>query len=100
MRAATEKNLPPVTLQGNPVEVLGRELRQGSPGELMVKSSPSRQRRRPCKTNKEMSDEAADAAALPYLPTYLLTFTESQTFVKSEKSRVRRLVWVTSGNLM
>ena len=59
--------------QGNLVEVLGREVRQGSPGELMVESSPSRQRRPPCKTNKEMSDEAADAAALTYLPYYLLT---------------------------
>ena len=69
MRAATEGNLPPVMPEGNLVEVLGREVRQGSPGELMVESSPSRQRRPPCKTNKEMSDEAADAAA----PTYLLT---------------------------
>ena len=66
MRAATEGSLPPVMPQGNLVEVLGREVRQGSPGELMVESSPSRQRRPPCKTNKEMSDEAADAAALTY----------------------------------
>ena len=71
MRAATEGSLPPVMPQGNLVEVLGREVRQGSPGELMVESSPSHQRRPPCKTNKEMSDEAADAAALTYL-TYLL----------------------------
>ena len=56
----------------NMVEVLGREVRQGSPGELMVESSPSGQRRPPCKTNKGMSDEAEDAAALTYLP-YLLT---------------------------
>ena len=35
----------------------------------MVESSPSRQRRPPCKTNKEMSDEAAVAAALTYLIT-------------------------------
>ena len=56
--------------QGNLVEVLGREVRKRSPGELMVESSPSRQRRPPCKTSKEMSDEAADAAALTYLPTY------------------------------
>ena len=70
--------------QGNLVEVLGREVRQGSPGELMVESTPSRQRpgelmvesipsrqrRPPCKTNKEKSDEAADAAALTYLLTY------------------------------
>ena len=69
MRAATEGSLPPVMPQGNLVEVLGREVRQGSPGELMVESSPSRQRRPPCKMNKEMSDEAADAAALIYLLT-------------------------------
>ena len=67
MRAATEGSLPPVVPQGNLVEVLGRGVRQGSPGELMVESSPSCQRRPPCKTNKEMSDEAADAAALTYL---------------------------------
>ena len=72
MRAATERNLPPVMPQGNLVEVLGREVRQGSPGELMVESSPSRQRRRPCKTSKEMSDEALDAAALTYLLTWVL----------------------------
>ena len=55
--------------QGNLVEVLGREVKKGSPAELMVESSPSRQRRPPCKTSKEKSDEAADAAAvtLPYL---------------------------------
>ena len=58
-------------LQGNLFEVLGCEVRQGSPGELMVECTPSRQRRPPCKTNKEESDEAADAAALTYL-TYLL----------------------------
>ena len=56
MRAGTEGHLPPVLLQGNLVEVLGREVRKGSPGELMVESSPSRQRRPPCKTSKEMSD--------------------------------------------
>ena len=58
--------------QGNLVEVLGREVRQGSPGELMVESTPFRQRRPPCKTNKDKSDEAADTAALTYLLTYLL----------------------------
>ena len=67
MKAATEGSLPPVMPQGNLVEVLGREVRQGSPGELMVDSTPSRQRWPPCKTNKEESDEAADAAALTYL---------------------------------
>ena len=70
MRAATEGHLPPVMPQGNLVEVLGREVRKGSPGELMLESSPSRQRRPPCKTSKEMSDEAADAAALTYLFTW------------------------------
>ena len=74
MRAATEGSLPPVMPQGNLVEVLGREVRQGSPGELMVESTPSRQRRPPCKTNKEESDEAADAAAHTYILTYLLTY--------------------------
>ena len=69
MRAATEGSLPPVMPQGNLVEVLSREVRQGSPGELMVESTPSRQRRPPCKTNKEESDEAADAVALTYLLT-------------------------------
>ena len=72
MRAATEGHLPPVMPQGNLVEVLGREVRKGSPGELMVESSPSRQRRPPCKTSKEMSDEAADAAALTYLLTQVI----------------------------
>ena len=67
MSSATEGNLPPVMPQGKLFEVLGREVRQGSPGELMVESSPSRQRRPPYKTNKEMPDEAADAAALTYL---------------------------------
>ena len=72
MREATEGSLPPVMPQGNLVEVLGPEVRQRSPGELKVESSPSRQRRPPCKTNKEMSDAAADAAALIYLLTWLL----------------------------
>ena len=44
MRAATEGNLPPVMPQGSLVEVLGCEVRQGSPGELMLERSPSRQR--------------------------------------------------------
>ena len=70
MRAATEGRLPPVMPQVNLVGVVGREVRQGSPGELMVESTLSRQRRPPCKTNKEKSDEAADAAALTYLLTY------------------------------
>ena len=81
MRAATEGSLPPVMPQGNLVEVLGPEVRQGSPGELMVESTPSRQRRPPCKKNKEESDEAADAAALTYLLTYLLTVFCTGMFV-------------------
>ena len=52
MRAATEGSLPPAMPQGNLVEVLGREVRQVSPGELMVESTPSRQRRPQCKTNR------------------------------------------------
>ena len=71
VRAATAGSLPPVMPQRKLVEVLGNEVRQGSPGELMVESTPSRQRRPPCKTNKEVSDQAADAAALTYLLTYL-----------------------------
>ena len=67
MRAATEGNLPPVMPQGNLVEVPGRELRQGSPGELMVVGSPFRQRRPPCKTKRGMSNEDADATALACL---------------------------------
>ena len=58
--------------QGNLVEVLRREVRQGSPAQLMVASSPLRQRRQPCNTNKGMPDEAADAAALTYLLTWEL----------------------------
>ena len=54
MRAATEGHLPPVMPQGNLFEVLGRDVRKGSPGELMVESSPSRQRRPPCKTREEI----------------------------------------------
>ena len=75
MRAMTEGNLLPVEPQGNLVEVLGREVRQGSLGEMMVESSPSRQRRPPCKTSKEMSDEAADAAAFTLL--YLIEYLKS-----------------------
>ena len=84
MRAATEGSLPPVMPQGNLVEILGREVRQGSPGELMVESSPSCQRRPPCETNKEMSDEAADAAALTYLliALYMVPF-DGKTVVKT-----------------
>ena len=74
MRAATEGNLPPVMPQGNLVEVLGPEVRQGSPGELTVESSPSRQRWPSCKSSKEMSDEAADAAALTYLLTQSICY--------------------------
>ena len=57
--------------RGNLVEVLGREVRKQSPGEPMVESSPSRQRRPRCKTKKVMTHEGADAAALTYLLTYL-----------------------------
>ena len=67
MRTATEGNLPPALSQGNLVEVHGREVRKESPGKLMVESSPSRQRRRPCKTHRGMSDEAAAADAYTYL---------------------------------
>ena len=53
MKAATEGSLSPVMPEGNLVEVLGRQVRQGSPVECMTESSPFRQRRPPCKTNKE-----------------------------------------------
>ena len=72
MRPATKGNLPPVMPKGKQVEDLGREVRRASPGELMVESSPSRQRRPPCKLSKEMSDEAADAATLTYVLSYLV----------------------------
>ena len=85
MRAATEGHLPPVMPQGNLVEVLGREVREMSPRELMVESSPSRQRRPPCKTSKVMSDEAAAAAALTYLLTYLL--------MKNRVAALKRRTW-------
>ena len=85
MRAATEGHLPPVMPQGNLVEVLGREVRKGSPGELILESSPSRQRQPPCKTSKEKSDEAADAAALTYLLTYC---SAVQTAVGSKETVV------------
>ena len=52
MRAATEGHLGPVMPEGNLVEFLGGEVRKGSPGELMVVSSPSRRRRPPCKSSK------------------------------------------------
>ena len=79
MRAATEGSLPPVMPQGNLVEVLGCKVRQGSSGEVMVESTPSHQRRPPCKTNKEESDEAANAAALTYLLTFLQRFNHKRT---------------------
>ena len=78
MRAATEGHLLPVIPPANLVEVLGREVRTGLPGELMVESSPSPQRRPPCKTSKEMSDEAADAAAVTYLLTYLANTEDTE----------------------
>ena len=92
MRAATEGSLPPVMPQGSLVEVLGREVRQGSPGELMVESTPSRQRRPPCKTNKEESDEAADAAAPTYLLTYSVLRREEWA---STRAGCRSDVWAT-----
>ena len=95
MRAATEGSLPPVMPQGNLVEVLGREVRQGSPGELMVESTPSRQRRPPCKTNKEESDEAADAAALTYLLTYSAP-QETSSCTRALRLRIYRIFFISS----
>ena len=66
--------------QGNLVEVLRREVRQGSPGELMLESSPSHLRRPPCKTNKGKSDAAAEAAGLTYLLlTHMLAISITPT---------------------
>ena len=92
MRAATEGSQPPVMPQGKLVEVLGLEVRQGSPGELLVESTPSRQRRPPCKTNKEMSDEAADTAAL----TYLLTYSSMSPEDSERYSRSSTNAWLDS----
>ena len=93
MRAATEGHLPPVMHQGNLVEPLCCEARKGSPGELMVESSSSCQRKQ---ASKEMSDEAADAAALTYLLTYLLTVVRSAvvTVTKAKvRSRTIKVPW-------
>ena len=94
MRAATEGSLPPVMTQGNLVEVLGHEVRQGSPGELMVESSPSRQRQPPCQTNKEKSDEAADAAALTYLLTLARPAANNISLSEHETQELRRLLYL------
>ena len=96
MRAATEGHLPPVMPQGNLVDVLGREVRKGSPGELMVKSTPSRQRRPPCKTSKEMSDEAADAAALTYLLTLMATVLVLLTVFSRRRATIESVARVSS----
>ena len=69
MRAATDGGLPPVMPQGNLVEVLGREVRQGSPGELMVESTPSRQRRHHVKQTRRCQMRLRTR---PPLLTYLL----------------------------
>ena len=47
----------------------------------MAESSPSPQRRPPCKTDKRMSDEAADAAAhiIPTIPCVYMKCTRSMT---------------------
>ena len=97
MRAATEGNLPPVMPQGNPVEGLGREVRQRSPGELMVESSPSRQGRQPCKTNKQMSDEAADAAALTYLLTFAVYRATMEEITNETVMAIHQLRQLTDG---
>ena len=49
----------------------------------MVESSPSRQRRPPCQTNKGMSDEAANAAALTYLLTYARDDKTNELYVNA-----------------
>ena len=99
MRVATEGSLPPVMPQGNLVEILGLEVRQGSPAELMVESSPSRQRRPPCKANKEMSDEAADAAALTYLLTRGHTSTMMCVWGMGSLRGIFNLLPLSRGNM-
>ena len=74
-RAATEGNLPPVMPQGNLVEVLGREVRQGSPGELLVESSPSRQRNHLKQKRRCQMRLRTRPPLLTYLLTYLLMDT-------------------------
>ena len=76
VRAATEESLLPVMPHGNLADLHGREVRHGSPGKLMVETSPPSHRRPPCKMNKEITDEAADGPALTYLLTYLGTNTQ------------------------
>ena len=58
----------------------------------MVESTPSRQRRPPCKTNKEESDEAADAAALTYLLTYSKLMSVGTELAKKYQEIKRNLV--------
>ena len=94
MRAATEGSPSPVMPQGNLVDILGREVRQESPGELMVESFPSRQRRPPCTTNEEKSDEAADAAALTYLLTYLLVCASSKSLLHCVRCAFKSRTWL------
>ena len=77
MRAATEGNLPLVMPQGNVVRVLGREVRRGLPGEMMVESSSCCQTRPPCKKSKGKSDEAAE---WPPLLTYLITWKNQTSY--------------------
>ena len=57
---------------GNLIEVLSREARQGSPGELMVESSPSRQRRHHVKQIRGCQMRLR--TQLPILTYYLLTY--------------------------
>ena len=87
-------------LQGNLVEVLGREVRKGSPGELMVESSASRQRQPPCETSKEKSDEAADAAALTYLLTYLIKLVGLRKKAQISQNSLRKCIKTTKNILI
>ena len=60
----------------------------------MVESSHSRKRRPSCKTNKEMTDEAADVASLTYLLTPALpTAVSSNRFRHGQGFREGYLNW-------
>ena len=66
----------------------------------MAESTPSRQRRPPCKTNKEESDEAADAAALTYLLTPLQSFTQRHQRHETNKTPLSNLRSFPHRNLL
>ena len=78
--------MPQATLVG----VLIREVRQGSPGELMVESSHSRERRPPCKQTWGCQMTLRPG---PPLLTYLL-MTRAISFFTRWNIWVLRVLWV------